>query len=89
MFRTIRCLVMVTLLSAVAAPAAQAQEIPANGGPVESPSLWTGILSWVSPLFTGGGPFIDPNGGSRTIQVDGAGGRLAQEDGRTSFNPAG
>ena len=81
MFRTIRCLVMVMLLLAVAVPAAQAQEAPANGEPaLESPSLWTEILSWASALFTGGGPFIDPNGRGST-PVDGEGGRLAQEEG--------
>lgn len=81
MSRTIRCLVMVMLLLAVGVPAAPAQEAPANGGPaLEAPSLWTGILSWMSSLFSGGGPFIDPNGRGST-PVAGDGGRLAQEEG--------
>lgn len=80
MFRTIRCLVMVMLLLAVAVPAVQAREVATAGEPaLESPGLWSGILSWVSALFTGGGPFIDPNG-RNTTPVGGDGGRLAQED---------
>lgn len=82
MFRTIRCLVMVMLPLAVAVPAVQAQEVPRSGETaLESPSLWTEALIWARALFTGGGPFIDPNGGSRIVAVDEDGGRLVQEDG--------
>lgn len=88
MSRTIRCLVMVMLLLAVGVPAAQAQEAPANGEPAaESPDLWTGFVSWVSSLFTGGGPFIDPNGRGST-PIDGDGRRFAQEEG-TLTHPKG
>ena len=89
MFRTIRCFVMVMLLLAVAVPAAQAQEVPPHGElTLESaPSLWTEVLNWVSALFTGGGPFIDPNGGDYAAPLSGDGAH--QVDGGPFIDPNG
>lgn len=93
MFRTIRCLAMVMLLVVVAVPAAQAQKVPsassAAGPALEPPGPWTGLLSWMSSLFTGGGPFIDPNGGDRSRPADADGSRFVQGDGGPFIDPNG
>lgn len=92
MIRTMRCLGFgMMLLLAAAVPAAQAQEGAGQGEPaVETPAgVWDGILSWLSAVFAGGGPFIDPNGRGTSVPDENGGSRLLARDGGPFIDPNG
>ncbi|HEX2223331.1 MAG TPA: hypothetical protein VHN15_03900 [Thermoanaerobaculia bacterium] len=93
MFRTMRYLgIGMMLLLAVAAPAAANPEPAAAKAEkaAEAPAgLWEEILSWWSAVLTGGGPFIDPNGGGTSVSEDGDGSRLVAGDGGPFIDPNG